>query len=54
VFTTFAIVEPAFYPLETAVFGNHIISYVLMALMTLMTVWSGVDYLKSYWKYIKE
>ncbi|MBQ8861328.1 MAG: CDP-diacylglycerol--glycerol-3-phosphate 3-phosphatidyltransferase [Clostridia bacterium] len=54
VFTTFAIVEPAFYSLELAVFNNHIISYVLMALMVIMTVWSGVDYLKSYWKYIKE
>ncbi len=54
VFTTFAIVEPAFYSLELAIFNNHIISYVLMALMVIMTVWSGVDYLKSYWKYIKE
>ncbi len=54
VFTTFAIVEPAFYSLGLSVFNDHIISYVLMALMVIMTVWSGVDYLKSYWKYIKE
>ncbi len=54
VFTTFAIVEPAFYPLGLSIFNNHIISYVLMALMTIMTVWSGLDYLAKYWKYIKE
>ncbi len=54
VFTTFAIVEPAFYGLGLSVFNDHIISYVLMTLMVIMTVWSGVDYLKSYWKYIKE
>ena len=54
VFTTFAIVEPAFYSLELSVFNNHIISYVLMALMVIMTIWSGADYMKTYWKYIKE
>lgn len=54
VFTSFAIIEPAFYSLGLSIFNDHIISYVLMALMTLMTVWSGIDYLKSYWKYIKE
>ena len=53
VFTSFAIIEPAFFSLGS-VFRNHIISYVLMALMTIMTLWSGIDYLKSYWKYIKE
>ena len=54
VFTTFAIVEPAFYGLGLSIFNHHIISYVLMALMTIMTVWSGLDYLTKYWKYIKE
>jgi CDP-diacylglycerol--glycerol-3-phosphate 3-phosphatidyltransferase len=54
VFTSFAIIEPAFYSLGLSIFNDHIISYVLMALMTLMTVWSGIDYLKSYWKYIKD
>jgi CDP-diacylglycerol--glycerol-3-phosphate 3-phosphatidyltransferase len=54
VFTTFAIVEPAFYSLDLAIFNDHIISYVLMALMTVMTLWSGIDYMKGYWKYIKE
>jgi CDP-diacylglycerol--glycerol-3-phosphate 3-phosphatidyltransferase len=54
VFTTFAIVEPAFYSLDLAIFNDHIISYALMALMTVMTLWSGIDYMKGYWKYIKE
>lgn len=30
----------------------HILSYATTALMIIMTVWSGVDYIKSYWKYI--
>ena len=54
VFTTFAIVEPAFYGLGLSIFNDHIISFVLMGLMTLMTLWSGIDYMKGYWKYIKE
>ena len=54
VFTTFAIVEPAFYDFGLSVFNDHIISFVLMGLMTIMTLWSGIDYMKGYWKYIKE
>ena len=54
VFTTFAIVEPAIYGLGLSIFNDHIISFVLMGLMTLMTLWSGIDYMKGYWKYIKE
>jgi CDP-diacylglycerol--glycerol-3-phosphate 3-phosphatidyltransferase len=54
VFTTFAIVEPAFYDRGLSIFDDHIISYALMALMTVMTLWSGIDYMKGYWKYIKE
>lgn len=30
----------------------HILSYVTMAAMLVMTLWSGIDYLKSYWKFI--
>ena len=54
VFTSFAIIEPAFYGFGISFINNHVLSYVLMALMTIMTLWSGIDYLKSYWKYIKE
>ena len=32
--------------------GLYIISYIAMAAMCSVTVLSGIDYLKSYWKYI--
>ena len=45
--------------LEPVIFGWfppsrdwHILSYITTAAMTVMTVWSGIDYLKTYWKYI--
>ena len=44
-----AIIEPMF---SYALLGGHVVSYVTMAAMTLMTVWSGWNYLKAYWKYI--
>ena len=44
-----AIIEPMF---AYAFLGGHLVSYVTMAAMTLMTVWSGWNYLKAYWKYI--
>ena len=31
----------------------HVLSYVTIAAMTVMTVWSGVDYFRVYGKYIK-
>lgn len=34
-------------------FGEwHILSYVTIAAMTVMTLWSGIDYMVTYWKYI--
>ena len=30
----------------------HILSYVTTAVMLVMTLWSGIDYMKSYWPYI--
>ena len=34
-------------------FGEwHILSYITIGLMTVMTLWSGVDYIVRYWKYI--
>lgn len=30
----------------------HILSYVTTAAMIVMTLWSGIDYLKQYWPYI--
>lgn len=32
--------------------SGHFVSYVTMALMTVMTLWSGLVYFKGYWKYI--
>ena len=33
-------------------FGNHVLSYIAMAAMTVTTVASGIDYLRSYLPYI--
>lgn len=30
----------------------HILSYITIAAMTIMTLWSGIDYLKTYWKFL--
>ena len=32
---------------------HHVLSYVTIAFMIVMTLWSGIDYLKTYWKFIK-
>lgn len=44
-----AIIEPMF---SYVFLGGHAVSYITMAAMTLMTLWSGMNYLKAYWKYI--
>lgn len=44
-----AIIEPMF---SYELLEGHAVSYVTMSAMTLMTVWSGWNYLKAYWKYI--
>lgn len=30
----------------------HLLSYITMAAMVIMTIWSGADYMKAYWPYI--
>ncbi|MBQ7599851.1 MAG: CDP-diacylglycerol--glycerol-3-phosphate 3-phosphatidyltransferase [Clostridia bacterium] len=57
--TTLQIVCVLTVVLEPVIFGWfmpsrewHILSYITAAAMTVMTVWSGIDYLKTYWKYI--
>ena len=46
------ILEPVVLPF--AIFRDmHILSYITIAFMVVMTIWSGADYLKTYWKYIK-
>jgi phosphatidylglycerophosphate synthase len=32
--------------------GGHAASYVAMIAMAVMTLWSGFEYFKGYWKYI--
>ncbi len=46
------LLEPVIFPAGTIIADWHLLSYVTMAAMTVMTVWSGVDYLKAYWKYL--
>ena len=30
----------------------HLLSYITIAAMTVMTLWSGIDYIRKYWKYL--
>ncbi len=32
--------------------GGYILSYITIAAMTVMTVWSGIDYMKTYWQFL--
>lgn len=43
------IIEPIF---AYEFLGGHAVSYILLAAMSVMTLWSGFAYFKSYWKYI--
>lgn len=47
------LLEPLVLPFK-AFTEWHILSYVTMAAMTVMTLWSGIDYIRQYWKYIGE
>ena len=44
-----ALIEPVF---TYDFLGGHAASYVTMAAMAVMTLWSGIEYFKGYWKYI--
>ena len=45
------LLEPVIFPFE--IFREqHLLSYITIAAMTLMTLWSGIDYLKTYWKFL--
>ena len=43
--------EPVILPFKPFA-EYHILSYVFIALMTVMTLWSGIDYLARYWKFL--
>lgn len=46
------ILEPVVLPIH--LFKDlHLLSYATIVFMTVMTLWSGIDYIKTYWKYIK-
>ena len=46
------LLEPVILPFPLFA-GTHLLSYVSTAAMVVMTVWSGVDYFRSYAKYLK-
>ena len=48
-FILIAIIEPMF---DYKFLGGHAASYVAMIAMAVMTLWSGIEYFKGYWKYI--
>ena len=48
------ILEPLIYKLPSLSFLNTYmpLTYLTMLVMTVFTLWSGIDYLVSYWKYL--
>lgn len=42
------LLEPAFFG-GTFFDEHHILSYITIIFMTIMTLWSGINYLKAYW-----
>lgn len=45
------LLEPVLFPFAVCR-EMHILSYITTAVMTVMTLWSGIDYLVKYWPYI--
>ncbi|MBQ7670690.1 MAG: CDP-diacylglycerol--glycerol-3-phosphate 3-phosphatidyltransferase [Clostridia bacterium] len=41
--------EPVIFPFFAE---SHVLSYVMMGIMTMMTLWSGIDYFVKYGKYV--
>jgi CDP-diacylglycerol--glycerol-3-phosphate 3-phosphatidyltransferase len=48
---TVVLLEPVIFPLPLFR-DQHVLSYVTIAIMSVMTLWSGLDYLKTYAPYI--
>lgn len=46
------ILEPVMINTFIPEYNLYILSWLCITLMTIFTVWSGVDYLKTYWEYI--
>lgn len=49
---TVILIEPAIINTFIPEYNLYILSWLGIAAMTVLTVWSGVDYLKNYWKFI--
>lgn len=43
--------EPVIFPWK-AFREYHVLSYFTIAVMAFMTLWSGIDYLRTYWKFL--
>ncbi|MBO4216450.1 MAG: CDP-diacylglycerol--glycerol-3-phosphate 3-phosphatidyltransferase [Clostridia bacterium] len=53
VFVMSALIEPVLWSVVWEdIAGYNVITYTAMAVMAVMTVWSGVNYVKGYWKYL--
>ncbi len=46
------LLEPVIIPESSALHDMYLFSYITTAAMIVMTIWSGVDYMKSYWKFL--
>ena len=46
------LLEPVVLPFK-AFRDWHLLSYFTIAAMVVMTLWSGIDYIRTYWKFIK-
>jgi len=44
------LLEPVIIPASSPIGGTNLISYILMTLMTIMTVWSGADYFVKFFR----
>lgn len=46
------LLEPVLIPETSSLYDLHLFTWITMAAMTIMTIWSGIDYMKSYWQFI--
>lgn len=46
------LLEPVLIPETSPIHDLHLFTWITMAAMTIMTIWSGIDYMKSYWQFI--
>jgi len=44
--------EPVIIPESSPLHDMYLFSYITTAAMTIMTLWSGIDYMKTYWQFL--